>query len=89
MPLLNFEENDSENELNIFFSYNVNNMKYIEDCHLKIKNKMPKLAQVKQKGKSSLLVSNLNETNFKVENLGNGTLKILGFVENLEIVIRS
>jgi hypothetical protein len=86
LPLLSFDKNNSENELKIFFKNNVNNSKYIEDCHLKIKITLPKLTQVKHQGNSSLIVLNLNESTLKIENTGNGTSKISGFVENLEIL---
>ena len=86
LPLLSFEENNSENELKIFFNNNINNMKYIEECHLKIIITMPKITKIKQRGNSSLIISNLKESNLKIENSGNGTAKFLGSVENLEIL---
>lgn len=86
--LLSFEENSFENELKIFFKNNTQNIKYIENCHLKIKIIMPRITQIKHKGNSSLIISNLIEPNFKIENLGNGSAKFAGFIDNLEVINR-
>ena len=85
-PLLTFEENNSENELNIFFRNNLNNKKYIEDTNLKIKITMPKVLEIEHSGNSSLMVKNLSGTKFNFENSGNGTATISGSVDKLEVI---
>ena len=86
--MLGFEEDNSKNGLKIFFKNNTNNKKYIEDSNVKIKITMPKIEAVNHTGNSSLLISNLSEINFKLENSGNGTALISGSVDTLEIINR-
>ena len=86
LPLLAFEENNSKNELKIFFKNNTNNRKYIENTKIKIKITMPKIEAIIHSGNSSLFISNLIGTNFKLENSGNGTAIISGSVEKLEVI---
>lgn len=86
LQLLGFEENNSKNELKLFFKNNANNKKYIEDTNIKIKISMPKLLELNHSGNSNLVISNLFGTNFKLENSGNGTAKIYGSVDTLEII---
>ncbi len=85
-PLLSFEENNSKNELQLFFKNNVNNKKYIEDTNIKIKIRLPKLLEVDHSGNSTLVITNLSGTNFKLENSGNGTTKISGSINTLEVI---
>jgi Putative auto-transporter adhesin, head GIN domain len=87
-PLLSFEENNSKNELKLFFKNNANNKKYIEDTNCRIKITTPKLLEVKHSGNSTLVISNLIGTNFKLDNSGNGTTKISGSIETLEVINR-
>jgi hypothetical protein len=47
---------------------------------------MPKLIEIKHTGNSSLIISNLSEMNFKLENSGNGTTTVIGKVETLKVV---
>lgn len=84
-PLLTFEENISENKLKIQFKGNRNNKMYIEDTNLKIKITMPEIIELNHSGNSNLIISNLSGTNFKLENSGNGTVKISGLIAMLEI----
>jgi len=86
LPLFILEENNSKSELKVFFKNNANNKKYIEDTHLKITILMPKLTEIKHTGNSSLIISNLSEMNFKLENSGNGTTTVIGKVETLKVV---
>jgi hypothetical protein len=86
LPLLGFKENNSKNELKIFFKDNLSNKKYIEETNVKIKIRMPKVIAINHSGNSSLLVSNISGSNFKLENSGNGTATIIGTVETLEII---
>lgn len=86
LPLLSFEENNSKNELKIFFKNNVNNNKYIEDTNVKIKITMPKIIVINHSGNSVLVVSNLTGVSFKLENSGNGTATISGKIDTLEII---
>jgi hypothetical protein len=85
-PLLSFEENNSKNELKIFFKNNANNKRYIEDTNFKIRITMPKMIELSHSGNSYLIVSNLSGNNFKLENSGNGTTKISGSIDTLEII---
>lgn len=84
--LLSFSENVSENKLNIMFKGNKNNRKYIEDTNIKIKITLPKVVEVYHSGNSNLVISNLSGTNFKLENSGNGTTKISGSIDALEVI---
>jgi len=84
--LLNFSENVSENELKIQFKGNKNNRMYIEDTNIKIKITLPKVIEVNHSGNSTLVISNLSGTNFKLENSGNGTTKISGSIDTLEVI---
>ena len=85
LPLLSFKENNSKNELKIFFKNNLSNKKYIEETNVKIKIRMPNVIGINHSGNSSLLVSNISGSNFKLENSGNGTATIIGTVETLEL----
>lgn len=76
-PLLSFDENNSKNELKLFFKNNANNKKYIEDTNIKIKITMPSILELNHSGNSNLVISNLSGNNFKLENSGNGTTKFL------------
>ena len=85
-PLLSFEENNSKNELKLFFKNNANNKKYIEDTNIKIKITMPSILELNHSGNSNLVISNLSGNNFKLENSGNGKTKIFGSINTLEII---
>lgn len=86
LPILTFEENNSGKELKIFFKNTLKNRKYIEDSNLKIKITMPKIIKVNHEGNSSLLLSNITGTAFKIDNSGNGSAKISGSIDTLEII---
>lgn len=85
-PLLSFEENSSKNELKLFFKDNAANKKYIEDTNIRIKITTPRLSKVNHTGNSTLTISNLLGSNFKLENSGNGTTKISGSIDTLEVI---
>ena len=85
-PILGFEENNSKNELKLFFKNNANNKKYIENTNIKIMISMPKILELNHSGNSNLIVSNLSGTNFKLKNSGNGIIKISGSIDLLEII---
>lgn len=84
--LLHFSEGTLENELKIQFKGNKNNRMYIEDTNIKIKITLPKVIEVNHSGNSTLVISNLSGTNFKLENSGNGTTKISGSIDTLEVI---
>lgn len=86
LPLLDFQENNSKNELKIFFKNNSNNRKYIEDTNIKIKITMPKIEAINHSGNSYLNISNLSGNNFKLENSDNGTAIVSGKIETLEVI---
>jgi len=83
--LLRLEENVSKNELKLFFKNNANNKRYIENTNIQIKITLPKLLELHHSGNSNLIVSKLSGNNFKLENSGNGTTKIFGVIDALEI----
>ena len=87
-PLLSFEENKVKKELKLFFKGNANNKKYIEDTKIRIKITTPRLVQVNHSGNSALVITNLIGTNFKLDNSGNGTTKISGSIDSLEVINR-
>ena len=47
---------------------------------------MPKVLELNHSGNSNLVISNLSGNNFKLENSGNGTTKISGSIDTLEII---
>lgn len=84
--LLTFKPNESENELKITFDDNRNNKMYVENSNLKIKITVPEVSVVKHEGNSNLIVKNVFGPYFRLENKGNGTTKITGSIDKLDII---
>lgn len=84
--LLTFKPNESENELKITFDDNRNNKMYVENSNLKIKITVPEASVIKHEGNSDLIVKNVFGRYFRLENTGNGTTKIAGSIDKLDII---
>lgn len=84
-PLLELEQKNDTKELKISFKNNSNNKKYIEDSNLKIVITMPSLVKVEHNANSNLVITNLNELNFQLLSLDNGTAELNGIVKDLQL----
>lgn len=84
-PLLELEQKNDTKELKISFNNNSNNKKYIENSNLKIVITMPSLKKVEHNANSNLVITNLNELNFQLLNLDNGTTELNGIVNDLQL----
>jgi len=84
-PLLAFKDNQSENELTLYFKGNNNNKMYIENTNIKIKITMPEASVICHSGNSTLSISNVLGRYFRIENKGNATTTISGTVDVLEV----
>ena len=85
LPLLSFDENQSDQSLSIFFKGNNNNKMYIEDTNVKIKITMPSATEIHHAGNSSLNVTNIDGSTFKLDNADNASTTLSGAIDQLEI----
>jgi hypothetical protein len=85
MPLLGIEYNPADMNLKILFKGNQNNKLYVENTNVKIKITMPTASLISNKGNSQLVVKNVTGSYFKLENVGNGDVKLEGTTNFLEI----
>ena len=85
LPLLSFDENQSDQSLSIFFKGNYNNKMYIEDTNVKIKITMPSATEIHHAGNSSLNVTNIDGSTFKLDNADNASTTLSGAIDQLEI----
>jgi Putative auto-transporter adhesin, head GIN domain len=76
---------NSNGELNVSLAGNRNNRKYIEDTHIKVKIALPLLSALEHDGNTGLTVNGLAGKYFRLRNGGNGTARLNGSVEQLEI----
>jgi Putative auto-transporter adhesin, head GIN domain len=83
--LLSFDQDKSDAALTLFFKGNYNNKMYVEDTNIKIKITMPSIKGLRHNGNSSLIVTNCNTNNLKIDNLDNAFTKISGTVNYLII----
>jgi len=84
--IFSIKENATEHELTVSFKDNWNNRKYIEDTNFKIKITMPEASVIKNIGNSNLSIKNVIGRYFRIENTGNGSTKISGTTDSLEVI---
>jgi Putative auto-transporter adhesin, head GIN domain len=83
--LLQFTENPSEHELKIQFKDNRKNRMYIENTNTTIKITMPEASVIKNTGNSDIIINNIIERYFRLENTGNGNVILSGSTDQLDI----
>jgi hypothetical protein len=79
-------ENTKDGYITLSLKGNNNNKLYIEDTKIKVHITLPYLIDVRNNGNSSLIVTNINSKNFKIENPVNGSTTLSGIVDNLEVI---
>ncbi len=75
----------SQQALHISLKGNRSNRLYIENTNIVVKIGMPSVTFIKQNGNNSLQVNGLNETYFRLKNRENGSTRLNGAVEEMEI----
>ena len=80
--------NQIASQLTIALNGNSNNKLYIENTKIKVVVTMPSLTAVCNNGNSDLIVTNINSTNFQIENRQNGSTTLTGIVAFLEVVCK-
>ncbi len=76
---------DNNGKLSVSLAGNNNNRMYIEDTHIKVMITLPQLAALEHDGNTGLTVNGLSGQRFYLRNGGNGTARLNGSVEELEI----
>lgn len=84
-PLFDIEESTSNNQLKLFLKNNKNNKKYIENTNINIKISMPKISELNHSGNSTVSISNVFGSNFKLTNTGNGKVSVSGIIDTIQI----
>lgn len=86
IDIFSISENSAEYELTLSFKDNWNNKKYIENTNCKIKITMPEASVIKNIGNSNLVITNVIGRYFRIENTGNGDIKISGSTDSFDVV---
>jgi uncharacterized membrane protein YphA (DoxX/SURF4 family) len=80
-----FEASEMDGMLKMKLKNNEKNSMYIENTHIQITIAMPAITQLKNNGNSNVLINQLKERFFIIENSGNGDTKINGITDTLDI----
>lgn len=83
--LVHVDLNKEENELTISVKGNKNGKLYLEDIHSKITITLPESSVIKHRGNSSVTVEGIIGRYFRFEQQGNGDVKLVGSIDELEI----
>ncbi len=88
LEILTVIEHSGNKQLTIALKGNRNNKMYIEDTKISMKITLPFLLEVSNNGNSELIVTNINNKNFRTENPVNGSTTLSGIVDYLEVICR-
>ena len=88
LEILTVIEHSGNKQLTIALKGNRNNKMYIEDTKISMKITLPFLLEVSNNGNSELIVTNINNKNFKTDNPVNGSTTLSGIVDYLEVNCR-
>ncbi len=83
--LVEFELDESEKELTIRIKENKNGRLYLEDVNATILITMPKASVIKHRGNSNMNVFGIVGRNFRMDQQGNGDVRLFGNVDDLDI----
>ena len=83
--LVEFYLDEKENELTISIRDNKNGRLYLENINCKIAITLPEASVIKHRGNSNVMVEGIVRRYFRLEQQGNGDVRLLGNVDELEI----
>jgi hypothetical protein len=83
--LVEFYLDEKENELTISIRDNKNGRLYLENINSKITITLPEASVIKHRGNSNVMVEDIVGRYFRLEQQGNGDVRLLGNVDELEI----
>jgi hypothetical protein len=83
--LIEFDLDKNEHELTIKIKDNKNGRLYLENINSKIKITLPEASVIKHRGNSNVEIKGVIGRYFRMEQQGNGDVRLFGTVDDLEI----